>query len=43
MLVLIMFFDKLFYYDIKNHKTLKYEDQIIPSLEARRFKKEILK
>lgn len=40
MLVLIMFFDELFYYDIK---TLKYEDQIIPSLEARRFKKEILK
>lgn len=40
MLVLIMFFDKLFYYDIK---TLKYEDQIIPSLEGRRFKKEILK
>lgn len=40
MLVLIMFFEELFYYDIK---TLKYEDQIIPSLEARRFKKEILK
>lgn len=35
--VLIMFFDELLYYfryDIKSHKTLKYEDQIISLSEA---------